>query len=138
MKPKKLSKENAEWLAQFGSTPNQAINNIRVTLGLPKGSLKDLSTGNKGCLEGYPKVTQNAIQHAEHTINQSVADLKSKFNTILLKINNRLQTLETKQNDMQTDFNERVNKYLSHMVKSQIESLQETIIKKLRQELKQQ
>lgn len=117
MKAVKVSVSNLEKLAEHGDTPNNAIGNL---LGNPQGN---------------PKVTPQGNPSDTLTIKESVADLRIKFNLVLKGVHRKIAEIEKRQDDMQEEFNERVNKVVSFHVSNTIEGLIEKHIKKLKEEL---
>ena len=113
-----------EKLAKHGDTPNRALGNL---LGNPVGNL-DKNLGN-------PKVSLGNLKDTFET-KKSVADLRDKFNIILKDINSKIQDTRKRQDNMQEEFNERVNKVVSFHVSNTIERLIDNKINKLREELK--
>ena len=127
MKAVKVSVSNLEKLAEHGSTPNDAIGNLlgnpKVThLGNPQDNPKDIPMDIISLTDRFATI-------------KSVADLQIKFNLVLKGIHSKIGDIGKRQDDMQEEFNERVNKVISFHVSNTIEGLIVKHIKKLKEEL---
>ncbi len=81
--------------------------------------------------DSVPFVPQSEATGWESTLGE----LKVKFNSILKRVNERLISLEKGQEDMQKEFNERVNRFLTNALDNRLEGIKTEIIKQCVQEL---
>ena len=122
MKAYKISDSNVDGLKEHGATVNQAIGNL---LGNPQGNLNDK--------EGNPKVTQLGNPSLKAYIDESLAELKERFNIVLKNLNKKI---ESQGDSLQEDFNKRVNSFLNNAFNSRVETLREHLLKECREEIK--
>lgn len=131
-----------------------SIRQIAVKLGIPKSTIQDIIK-NSGVSESVrvnsdivrdsvrecPKEDNTDIETSKaDKENPSLAELKTKINSILRDIYKtidtnkvKLKVLECKQEKIQEEFNSRINKFLLNALNIRLEAFREDLIKQCRE-----
>ena len=136
-KVKELKKEGLSF-RKIADTLNISLGKVQRTL-TPKNDGVSIhqESVSKSVSDRIDTPKQSAVEQSE-----SVADLKTKINTILKDIYNKIENIKVSQsnltNSLEIDFNKRINNVISNSLNNQIEALREDLLKQLRGDKKQQ
>ena len=119
-------KQQAKTLKKQGLT----IREIADKLNISKSSVGRMLS------QAVPDIVPSVPECPTHEQTESVADLKTKLNTLLKDIYKRLIDIEKEQSTMQEEFNTRLNKFLNNALNNRLESLQEHIMRRCMEELR--
>lgn len=131
-----------------------SIRQIAVKLGIPKSTIQDIIK-NSGVSESVrinSDIVRDSVRECPKEDNtdietskadkeiQSLAELKTKINSILRDIYKtidtnkvKLKVLECKQEKIQEEFNSRINKFLLNALNIRLEAFREDLIKQCRE-----
>ena len=126
-----------------------SIRKIAEKLNIPKSTISDIMNKVSEVSEKVSEVSEKVSEVSEKTSesvrecptqeqNESLAEIKLKFNTLLNNIYKRIKDIEINQESIKQDFNTRVNKVINTLFNNRLNDLQEQILNTLRRELKEQ
>ena len=115
-----------------------SIRKIAEKLNIPKSTISDIMNKVSEVSEKTSETSESVRECPTQEQNESLAEIKTKFNTLLNNIYKRIKNIETVQSTMNEDFNTRVNKVINTILNNRLEDIQEQILNTLRRELKEQ
>lgn len=121
-----------------------SYNKIAETVGISKQYVGQVLS-SKGQVNSSKRSSKGQVDNKKpDTVeqNESLAELKTKINNILLDIYDKLKfsdlRLKVLKEEMIEEFNKRLNRVVSHGLKLAVEGMREEIIQQVSRELKHQ